>query len=88
MTGPEGRQAALHDYAAGRIASDTAMRRTRLRDYASLLVALGDADLSPPRPPEEVIEAEADRFAAMWAAHADDADASDPEASPDPEAAP
>ena len=58
----------LHAYAAGVIALDETIRRTGVRDYADLLVALGDAGLSPPRPPEHQIENEAATFARIWAA--------------------
>lgn len=58
---------ALHSYAAGMIGRNEAMRRAGVRDYAGLLVALGDAGLSPPRPPEHQIENEATTFARIWA---------------------
>ena len=57
----------LQAYAAGIIRRDEAIRRTGVRDYADLLVALGDAGLSPPRPPEHQIENEAATFARIWA---------------------
>lgn len=58
---------ALEAYASGIIRRDEAIRRVGVRDYASLLVALGDAGLSPPRPPEHQIENEATTFARIWA---------------------
>ena len=57
---------ALQAYAEGLIRRDEAIRRTGVRDYASLLVALGDAGLSPPWPPEHQIENEATTFARIW----------------------
>ena len=57
----------LQSYAAGLIGRDEAIRRTGVRDYAELLVALGDMRLSPPRPPEHRIENEAATFARIWA---------------------
>lgn len=58
---------ALQAYAAGIIGREEAIRRVGVRDYAGLLVALGDAGLSPPRPPEHQIENEATTFAHIWA---------------------
>lgn len=57
----------LQAYSAGLITRDEAIRRTGVRDYAELLVSLGDAGLSPPRPPEHQIENEAATFARIWA---------------------
>ena len=53
-------------YADGMIGRDEAIRRVGVRDYAGLLVALGDSGLSPPRPPEHQIENEAATFARIW----------------------
>ncbi len=58
---------ALQAYATGSIRRDEAIRRVGVRDYAGLLVALGDAGLSPPRPPEHQIQNEATTFARIWA---------------------
>lgn len=58
----------LQAYSTGLIGRDEAIRRIGVRDYAGLLVALGDAGLSPPRPPEHQIENEAATFARIWAA--------------------
>lgn len=63
----EPEQPAEETYSAGLIGRDEAIRRTGVRDYAELLVALGDAGLSPPRPPEHQIENEATTFARVWA---------------------
>ena len=56
----------LQSYAAGLIGRDEAVRRTGVRDYADLLVALGGEGLSPPRPPEHQVENEAAVFARIW----------------------
>ncbi len=56
----------LQAYAEGMIGRDEAIRRVGVRDYADLLVALGDAGLSPPRPPKHQIENEAATFARIW----------------------
>ncbi|MCY4157819.1 MAG: hypothetical protein OXF66_10410 [Gammaproteobacteria bacterium] len=56
----------LRAYAQGLIRSDEAVDRLGVRDYADLLVTLGDAGLSPPRPPEHQIENEAVTFARIW----------------------
>ena len=58
----------LKAYAKGRIGRDEATRRVGVRDYADLLVVLGDAGLTPPRPPEHQIEKEADTFVRVWEA--------------------
>ena len=57
---------ALQAYAEGMIGRDEAIRRVGVRDYADLLVALGDAGLSPPRPPKHQIENEAATFSRIW----------------------
>ena len=57
----------LNAFADGLIGRGEAIRRAGVRDYADLLVALGDAGLSPPRPPEHQIENEATTFARIWA---------------------
>ncbi len=46
----------LQAYSTSLITRDEAIRRTGVRDYAELLVSLGDAGLAPPRPPEHQIE--------------------------------
>ena len=56
----------LQAYAEGMIGRDEAIRRVGVRDYADLLVALGDAGLSPPRPPKHQIENEAATFSRIW----------------------
>ncbi len=53
-------------YSKGKIARDEAIRRLRLRDYAELLVALGDADLPMPLPPAHEIENQAVAFGKLW----------------------
>ncbi len=57
----------LQDYAEGIIGRDEAIRRADVRDYAALLVALGDAGLVPPRPSEHEVENEAITFARIFA---------------------
>ena len=56
----------LQAYADGLITRDEAIRDVGLRDYAGLLVALGDAGLTPPWPAEHEIENEAALFARIW----------------------
>jgi len=58
---------ALQAYAKGMIGRDEAIRVAGVRDYADLLMALGNAGLSPPRPPEHQIENEAATFVRIWA---------------------
>ena len=49
-------------YSRGQISRQVAISRLRLRDYAELLVALGDAELPMPMPSEEQIEKEVGTF--------------------------
>ena len=51
-------------YSQGRLARNEAIRVLGLRDYAELLVALGDADL--PMPPPHDVENQAVTFAKLW----------------------
>ena len=53
-------------YSQGRLARSDAIRLLGLRDYAALLVALGDADLPMPLPPSHEIENQAVTFAKLW----------------------
>jgi hypothetical protein len=53
-------------YAQGRLARNEAIRLLGLRDYAQLLVALGDADLPMPLPPPHEVENQAVTFAKLW----------------------
>ena len=53
-------------YSQGRLARSDAIRLLGLRDYAALLVALGDADLPMPLPPSHEIENQAMTFAKLW----------------------
>lgn len=53
-------------FSGGRIARDEAIRLLGLRDYAELLIALGDADLPMPLPTPEEIEAQASTFVMLW----------------------
>jgi len=53
-------------YSQGRLARSDAIRLLGLRDYAELLVALGDADLPMPLPSPHEIENQAVAFARLW----------------------
>jgi plasmid stability protein len=56
----------LLEYSQGRLARNDAIRLLGLRDYAGLLVALGDADLPMPLQPPHEIENQALTFAKLW----------------------
>jgi plasmid stability protein len=66
----EGKRAVTDDplvaYSQGRLARNEAIRLLGLRDYAELLVALGDADLPMPLPPPHDIENQAATFVKIW----------------------
>ena len=62
------REAALRAYAAGTLSREDAVEALGLRDHADLLVSLGDANLTPPRPPAHVVEEQAATFEALWRA--------------------
>lgn len=49
-------------YSRGQITRQVAVDRMKFRDYATLLVALGDADLPMPMPSDEQIEKEVETF--------------------------
>lgn len=49
-------------YSRGQISRQVAMDRMKFRDYATLLVALGDADLPMPMPSAQQIEQEIKMF--------------------------
>ncbi|MDM9625425.1 hypothetical protein QTL95_05935 [Rhizobium sp. S152] len=53
-------------YSKGLLSRREAVRRLGLRDYADLLVALGDADLPMPLSPVHEIENQAATFARLW----------------------
>ena len=53
-------------YSRGHLARRDAIRLLGLRDYAQLLVALGDADLPLPSPPGHEIEQQAAIFENIW----------------------
>ena len=63
---PAPAQGALEAYAAGLLGRAEAIRETGVRDYAELLVALGDADLAPPRPQPHEVENQAVLFERVW----------------------
>ncbi len=52
----------LVDFSEGRISKETAIKALGLRDYAQLLVSLGDRDLPLPKLPAHVLEAMTDTF--------------------------
>ena len=53
-------------YSKGLLSRAETIRRLGLRDYAELLVALGDADLPMPLPPAHEIENQAATFVRLW----------------------
>jgi hypothetical protein len=53
-------------FSHGRLSRGEAIRQLGLRDYAELLVKLGDADLPMPLPPAQDIENQALLFAKLW----------------------
>jgi hypothetical protein len=53
-------------YSKGLLSRTEAVRRLGLRDYADLLVALGDADLPMPLPSPHEIENQAATFVKLW----------------------
>ncbi len=53
-------------FSQGRLARSEAIRLLGLRDYAALLVVLGDADLPLPLPPAHETENQAVTFAKLW----------------------
>lgn len=52
----------LVQFSRGQISRQVSIDRLRFRDYATLLVALGDADLPIPMPTDEQIEREVETF--------------------------
>jgi plasmid stability protein len=60
----------VHDpllaYSQGQLSRSEAIRMLGLRDYAELLVALGDADLPMPSAPPHEIENQATTFTKLW----------------------
>ncbi|MCJ2055833.1 hypothetical protein MKL09_04630 [Methylobacterium sp. J-048] len=56
----------LVDFAAGMITRREAIEALGLRDYAALLVVLGDHGLTPPRPPEHLVQEQAAAFERLW----------------------
>ncbi|MBY3044859.1 hypothetical protein [Rhizobium leguminosarum] len=49
-------------YSRGQISRQVAIDRMKFQDYATLLVALGEADLPMPMPSKEQIAVEVDTF--------------------------
>ncbi len=56
----------LLSFSKGQLARADAIRLLGYRDYAGLLVALGDADLPMPMPPQHEIENQAVTFEKLW----------------------
>ena len=56
----------LRGFSEGRLARADAIRLLGLRDYAELLVALGDAGLPMPLPAPHDVENQAVAFAKLW----------------------
>ena len=56
----------LVSYSRGLLARDETIRLLGLRDYAELLVALGDADVPMPLPPPHEVENQATTFVKLW----------------------
>jgi hypothetical protein len=53
-------------YSQGRLDRHEAVRLLGFRDYAQLLVALGDAGLPMPMLPPDEIEEQAETFVRLW----------------------
>jgi len=53
-------------YSQGKLGRDEAIGLLGIRDYAELLVALGDAGLPMPLPPADDVENQALAFARIW----------------------
>jgi len=56
----------LIDFSLGDMTKEEAIASLGLRDYAQLLVALGDADLPLPVLPEKEIEEQVETFRRIW----------------------
>jgi plasmid stability protein len=56
----------LLEFSRGRIPKGEAIKALGLRDYADLLIALGEADLPLPKLPAHEIENQAATFARIW----------------------
>ena len=56
----------LLSYSKGELSREDAIRELGLRDYAELLIALGDADLPLPQPPQHEIENQAALLDRLW----------------------
>lgn len=63
---PRPAQGALEEYAAGALGRERVIREVGVRDYAGLLVMLGDAGLAPPWPSPHEVENEAVLFERIW----------------------
>lgn len=56
----------LVKFSRGLLTKDQTIKAVGLRDYAELLVLMGNADLPLPMLPQEVIDRQAAMFAAIW----------------------
>lgn len=63
---PEATEDALVAFSRGRITKEQAISSLELRDYAQLLIRLGDADLPLPSLPAHDIENQATTFVRIW----------------------
>jgi plasmid stability protein len=59
-------QSVLELYAAGQVTEREACRELGLRDGADLLLALAEAGLDMPLPPNHIVEEQAEDFARLW----------------------
>lgn len=53
-------------YSKGLLSRSEAVKRLGLRDYAELLVALGDADLPMPLPSPDEVDRQVATFSEIW----------------------
>jgi len=53
-------------YSWGLISRNVAVEKLGIRDHASLLIMLGEADLPMPMPSDEQINLEVDTFRKLW----------------------
>jgi len=57
---------ALRNYSEGRLSRGEAIQMLRIRDYAGLLVALGDAGFPSPPNSQAVVDADNNAFDIIW----------------------
>lgn len=63
---PEAKDDPLLAFSKGKLSKELAIRALGLRDYAELLLALGEADLPLPALPPHEIDNQAALFASLW----------------------